>query len=162
VPKLYAHASASISTLPDRHLQEKLDKLVGVWESSDYFDANCQKQIRKSNLTTIIANEQSIMAAEQQRIAVELQLEMEATLKGYEKQHLEYEKHILTKIAQLEAQVLQREREEAAEKQAIRGRLESFKTCPSNKFKIYICRAATRPDTTSPSPSLHRNATLKQ
>jgi hypothetical protein len=108
--------------MPDRHLQEKLDKLVGVWESSDYFDANCQKQIRKSNLPTIIANEQSIVAVEQQRIAqVELQLEMEATLKGYEKQHVEYEKHILTKIAQLEAQIQHREREEAAERQAIRG-----------------------------------------
>ncbi len=85
VPKLYAYASSAISATGDRHLQEKLDKLIGVWDSSRYFDDNCQKQMRNTSAT--LTAEQTIIQAEQQRITVELQLEMEATLKGYEKQH---------------------------------------------------------------------------
>ena len=42
VPKLFAHATASAN------IADKLDKLIGVWEGSKYFDENCYK-VRKYN-----------------------------------------------------------------------------------------------------------------
>lgn len=56
------------------------------------------------NPASIMATEQAQAYAEQQKISEEVDKELEDTFKGYQKQHQDFEKHILSQIYNLEEQ----------------------------------------------------------
>uniref|UniRef100_A0A914HPF2 Uncharacterized protein n=1 Tax=Globodera rostochiensis TaxID=31243 RepID=A0A914HPF2_GLORO len=101
VPKLYAYACSSPTAASNNSFVDKLEKLVGVWEGHKYFDDGCYKQLRNPSATMLA--EQTATVAEQHQLAAEVDKEIGETLGGYTKQHKEYEQHVLTKVAELDA-----------------------------------------------------------
>ncbi|KAI6228384.1 Surp module [Aphelenchoides besseyi] len=97
VPKLYCHA-AVIEALAD-----KLEKLVSVWEKYKYFDEHCYKQL--ADYTSVMTTEEATIAAEKIKIVDEVENELQTTYTNYQRQHFEYENHILAEIANLQRQI---------------------------------------------------------
>ncbi|KAH7729724.1 G-patch domain containing protein [Aphelenchoides avenae] len=113
VPKLYAFTANSPTA--DQTLSLKLDKLIGVWEGHKYFDDNCYKQLR--NPSAIMTAEQATAAAEQQRFGADIDKEVMGTYNTYAAQHQEFERHINSQIATMEAQIAAFRQQEAEERE---------------------------------------------
>lgn len=62
------------------------------------------------NPSTIMAAEQGTIAAEQQKIGIAIDKEISETFNGFQKQHIEFERHCKLQIATLEATQKLRER----------------------------------------------------
>jgi hypothetical protein len=97
VPKMYAHASSA------GNIAQKLDKLIGVWEGSKYFDENCYKQLM--NPSGVLDNENILIMAERSQLGEQVETELRQTYMNYQKQHQDYERHNLTQIDHLQNQI---------------------------------------------------------
>uniref|UniRef100_A0A158R4S8 Calcium homeostasis endoplasmic reticulum protein n=1 Tax=Syphacia muris TaxID=451379 RepID=A0A158R4S8_9BILA len=100
VPQLYAFTAHGAS---DPSLNEKLEKLVGVWEGHKYFDDGCYKQLR--NPLLIYQNWKNAQQAEYAKKAAEIHAQLVATCNGYERQHLEFAMHTRAQINALQQQL---------------------------------------------------------
>ncbi|VDN44083.1 unnamed protein product [Gongylonema pulchrum] len=90
VPQLYAFTAHGVK---EATVNEKLEKLIGVWEGHKYFDDGCYK------------NWKNAQQAEYAKKAAEIHAQLLATYKGYEQQHQEFTLHCRTQIAILQQQV---------------------------------------------------------
>ncbi|PAV58608.1 hypothetical protein WR25_16033 [Diploscapter pachys] len=100
VPQMYAF---SFETTSDKSMQQKLEKLVGCWEGSHYFNDQCFKQLR--NTAQIITNAKSTELAEYAKLANQIEVQLQAMYAGYEQQHKNYAAHVEKKIADLESEL---------------------------------------------------------
>uniref|UniRef100_A0A9J2PDA4 G-patch domain-containing protein n=1 Tax=Ascaris lumbricoides TaxID=6252 RepID=A0A9J2PDA4_ASCLU len=100
VPQLYAFTAYGVQ---DAALNEKLEKLIGVWEGHKYFDDGCYKQLR--NPLLIYQNWKNAQQAEYAKKSAEIHAQLMATYRGYEQQHREFALHIQGQIAVLQQQI---------------------------------------------------------
>ncbi|VDO16824.1 unnamed protein product [Brugia timori] len=100
VPQLYAFTAQGVK---EAIVNEKLEKLVGVWEGHKYFDDGCYKQLR--NPLLLYQNWKNAQQAEYAKKAAEIHAQLLATYKGYEQQHQEFALHCRTQIALLQQQI---------------------------------------------------------
>ncbi|WKX94487.1 hypothetical protein Q1695_011622 [Nippostrongylus brasiliensis] len=114
VPQMYAF-TVELST--DGLMQQKLDKLIGVWEGHKYFNDQCFKQLR--NPGQIYNSAKAVQAAEYAKLAVDIENNLQAMYSGYEEQHKNYVQHIMQQIAKIDMQI-------DAEKDRARGAIPSL------------------------------------
>ncbi|KHJ96160.1 g-patch domain protein [Oesophagostomum dentatum] len=114
VPQMYAF-TVELST--DALMQQKLDKLIGVWEGHKYFNDQCFKQLR--NPSQIYSSAKAVQAAEYAKLAADIEVNLQAMYAGYEQQHKNYVQHIMQQIAQIDVQI-------EAEKDRARGAIPSL------------------------------------
>ncbi|CAJ0605524.1 unnamed protein product [Cylicocyclus nassatus] len=114
VPQMYAF-TVELST--DALMQQKLDKLIGVWEGHKYFNDQCFKQLR--NPSQIYSSAKAVQAAEYAKLAADIEVNLQAMYAGYEQQHKNYVQHIMQQIAQIDMQI-------EAEKDRARGAIPSL------------------------------------
>ncbi|VDM46919.1 unnamed protein product [Toxocara canis] len=100
VPQLYAFTAHGVQ---DAALNEKLEKLIGVWEGHKYFDDGCYKQLR--NPLLIYQNWKNAQQAEYARKSAEIHAQLMGVYKGYEQQHREFTLHVQAQIALLQQQI---------------------------------------------------------
>ncbi|KAL3995445.1 Surp module family protein [Acanthocheilonema viteae] len=100
VPQLYAFTAQGVK---ESVVNEKLEKLIGVWEGHKYFDDGCYKQLR--NPLLLYQNWKNAQQAEYAKKAAEIHAQLLATYKGYEQQHQEFALHCRTQIALLQQQI---------------------------------------------------------
>ncbi|VDM96091.1 unnamed protein product [Thelazia callipaeda] len=100
VPQLYAFTAQGVK---DASVNEKLEKLIGVWEGHKYFDDGCYKQLR--NPLLLYQNWKNAQQAEYAKLAIEIHAQLMATYNGYEQQHIEFALHCRTQIALLQQQI---------------------------------------------------------
>uniref|UniRef100_A0A915AV04 Calcium homeostasis endoplasmic reticulum protein n=1 Tax=Parascaris univalens TaxID=6257 RepID=A0A915AV04_PARUN len=100
VPQLYAFTAYGVQ---DAALNEKLEKLIGVWEGHKYFDDGCYKQLR--NPLLIYQNWKNAQQAEYAKKSAEIHAQLMVTYRGYEQQHREFALHIQGQIAVLQQQI---------------------------------------------------------
>ncbi|VDM12004.1 unnamed protein product, partial [Wuchereria bancrofti] len=100
VPQLYAFTAQGVK---EAIVNEKLEKLIGVWEGHKYFDDGCYKQLR--NPLLLYQNWKNAQQAEYAKKAAEIHAQLLATYKGYEQQHQEFALHCRTQIALLQQQI---------------------------------------------------------
>ncbi|KAF8362497.1 tag-65 [Pristionchus pacificus] len=118
VPQLYAFAADNVK---DPQIVQKLDKLIGTWEGSKFFDDTVFKSLR--NTAVIIQNYKTQTQAEHQKLCSEINQRLLKTFAGYEKQHNEFATHMTNQITAIEAQV---EMERMKAEQAHRKNLPSL------------------------------------
>ncbi|VDK79050.1 unnamed protein product [Litomosoides sigmodontis] len=100
VPQLYAFTAQGVK---EAIVNEKLEKLIGVWEGHKYFDDGCYKQLR--NPLLLYQNWKNAQQAEYAKKAAEIHAQLLATYKGYEQQHHEFALHCRTQIALIQQQI---------------------------------------------------------
>lgn len=114
VPQMYAF-TVELST--DGMMQQKLDKLIGVWEGHKYFNDQCFKQLR--NPGQIYNSAKAVQAAEYAKLAADIEVNLQTMYAGYEQQHKNYVQHIMQQIAQIDMKI-------DAEKDRARGSIPSL------------------------------------
>ncbi|VDK47871.1 unnamed protein product [Anisakis simplex] len=100
VPQLYAFTAHGVK---DAALNEKLEKLVGVWEGHKYFDDGCYKQLR--NPLLIYQNWKNAQQAEYAKKSAEIHAQLMSVYKGYEQQHREFTLHVQNQITILQQHI---------------------------------------------------------
>ncbi|PIO76298.1 surp module [Teladorsagia circumcincta] len=100
VPQMYAF---TVELSQDGMMQQKLDKLIGVWEGHKYFNDQCFKQLR--NPGQIYNSAKAVQAAEYAKLAADIEVNLQAMYAGYEQQHKNYVQHIMQQMAQIDMQI---------------------------------------------------------